>query len=891
MAVESWKFPFLGPKIHCAAELWPKAIILLVILLAVGGLFLSRSHAKPLQEQEAQSHVRSGMAYMAAGKPEEAAREFEAALKLNPAFAEAHFHLSTAYTRMQQWPKALEQMDRAIQLDPSRPEYYNQRGLIYSQQKQFKKALPDMLKAVELKPRNYLEYFYYNLALVYRDLLRPDDALLVYQKVLLIAPKFYQARIGIGEIYLERGLTDKAIQELSLAASIEPKLAKPYLLMGLAHARAGDHPQAVEAFLKALERDPNNHRTHYNLSMSLKRLGRLEEARQHLEIYEKSEARAEEKEFQELQLEVARRRDLQQAQDGKRATSSMEPLAEGGAKESGTTMSSSHPESTVAFKNVASQAHVTFRHFNGATPEKYMPETMGSGCLFFDYDDDGWVDIFLVNSGSLVDPRLAEAARSALYHNNRDGTFTDVTEKSGIKNQGYGMGACAADYDNDGRVDLYLTNFGTNVLYHNDGNGIFSDVTKKAGVGSTSWGSSCAFADIDKDGYVDLFVVNYVDFSMDNHKYCGSQIEGLRSYCHPNVYRGLPNVLYHNNGDGTFSDITHQAGVYTRAGKGLGVAFGDFNNDGWTDIYVANDSVANFLYRNHGDGTFDEIGLSSGVAVDENGMPRAGMGTDWGDIDNDGLLDIYVTNLNSETNTLYRNLGGGLFTDITWQAGLGEPTLPFVGFGTAFVDFDNDGDLDIVVANGHILDNVNASRDNITYAQRKLLFRNDSKGHFQEVGQASGPAFNQEKVSRGLAIGDVDNDGALDILINNCNQTADLLRNDNHTKNHWLMIKVVGTKSNRDGIGTRIVLTAGKLTQVREIKAGSSYQSQNDIRAHFGLGTASIVDRLELRWPSGTVDVLENLRADEILTIREGEGIIGRGPSARTSIREKPQSH
>jgi hypothetical protein len=440
------------------------------------------------------------------------------------------------------------------------------------------------------------------------------------------------------------------------------------------------------------------------------------------------------------------------------------------------------------------------------------------------------------------------------------------------------MGACAADYDNDGQEDLYLTNFGSNVLYHNNGDGTFSDVTEKAGVGFSSWGSSCAFADIDHDGYLDLFVVNYVDFAINNNKFCGSLVEGLRSYCHPNVYRGLPNVLYRNNGDGTFTDITLAAGVFSHAGKGLGIAFGDYNNDGWSDIYVANDSVANFLYRNLGNSTFSEVGLSAGVAVDENGLPKAGMGTDWGDFDNDGLLDIYVTNLNSQTNTLYRNNGGGLFTDVTWQAGLGEPTLPFVGFGTAFLDYDNDGHLDIVVANGHILDNVSQSRDNITYAQRNLLFRNEGNGTFKEIGLSAGPGFGLEKVSRGLAVGDIDNDGDLDLLINNCNQTADLLRNDNHTKNHWLLIKTVGTKSNRDGIGTRLTLTANGVTQIREVKAGSSYQSQNDTRTHFGLGKASSVDRLELRWPSGTLDALKDLTADQIVTVREGEGIIGTGP-------------
>ena len=848
---------------------------LFVTILA--GLLFTRGHARAFQSQEEQTHIQAGISHLAARKPLDAIREFQKAIELNPSIAEAHFYLSQAYGQTEEWPKALEHIDRAIQLDSKKPQYFNQRGLIFSRQKKFNKALPDALRAIELKPVDYIEYYYFNLALIYRDLLRPKDAIEAYDKTLLIAPKFSRAHLGLGEMYLERNLTEKAIEEFSLAVSLDPKLAKAHLQLGLAEARAGKHDQAVEAFQRALELDPTNHRIHYNLSMSLKRLGKDLEAQKHLEIFKKSQTQAEEQEYRELQVEISKRTDLKDPEAGLVPSS---PTSEPRYMDKSSTL---HASGEVLFRDAASQAGIHFRHINGATPEKYMPETMGSGCLFFDYNDDGWIDIFLVNGGSLVNSKLAASSHSALYRNNGDGTFSEVTQQAGVKNQGYGMGACAADYDNDGRKDLYLTNFGSNVLYHNNGDETFSDVTDKAGVGFSSWGSSCAFADINNDGYLDLFVVNYVDFGLSNNKFCGSLVEGLRSYCHPNVYRGLPNVLYRNNGDGTFTDITQQAGVFTRAGKGLGIAFGDYDNDGWADIYVANDSVPNFLYRNLGNGTFSEVGLSTGVAVDENGLPKAGMGTDWGDFDNDGLLDIYVTNLNSETNTLYRNNGGGLFTDVTWQAGLGEPTLPFVGFGTAFLDYDNDGHLDLVVANGHILDNVSLSRDNLTYAQRNLLFHNEGNGTFREIGLSAGPGMALEKVSRGLAVADIDNDGDLDLLINNCNQTADLLLNDNRTKNHWFIVKLIGTKSNRDAIGTRLKLTVNGLTQIREIKAGSSYQSQNDTRAHFGLGKTTNVDRLELRWPSGTLEVLKDLKADQILTIREGAGIVGRGPAASHS--------
>ncbi len=560
------------------------------------------------------------------------------------------------------------------------------------------------------------------------------------------------------------------------------------------------------------------------------------------------------------------------------------------------------PNSQIVFQDVTTRAGIHFQHTNGATPEKYMPETMGSGGLFFDYNNDGWPDIFLVDGGSLKDPQTARRARSVLYRNNGDGTFTDVTDQSGIKNSGYGMGACAADYDNDGWVDLYLTNFGQNVLYHNNGNGTFTDVTQKAGVGLNSWSTSCAFADVDKDGYVDLFVVNYVDFGLENNKYCGDHIHNVRAYCHPNVYNGLPNRLYHNNGDGTFSDVTRQAGLYTTAGKGMGVVFGDYDNDGWIDLFVANDSVPNFLYRNQGNGTFKEMGFLAGAAVNGNGQPGAGMGTDMGDFENHGLLGIFVTHLDLQSNTLYRNLGRELFQDATFETGVGEPSLPFVGFGTAFFDYDNDGYPDLAVANGDVLDNASYFRDSATYPQRNLLFHNEGNGTFKEVGLASGPGFALVKVSRGLVVGDYDNDGHLDLLITNNGQTADLLRNQGGNSNNSLLVRTVGTKSNRDGIGARLRLTVGSATQIREVKAGSSYLGQNDMRAHFGLGRASRADRLEVRWPSGTVDLLENIEANQILTIQEGRGIVRRDlfvvPKERRQQTEKvshppagPQPH
>ena len=848
-------------------------ISLFVLFILAGVLFFGTSQGRA-PYPVLQDPFQAGLKYLSSNRTQEAIREFEKSLQEYPLFSATHSYLSDAHAQIGEWGKALDYINRAIQLDSEISNYYNQRALIFQQQKQFRKALPSMLKALELRPGQYLEYYYFNLAGIYRELLRHDDAVSNYKKTLEIKPKFFQAHIGLGEIYLSRNLMKEAIHEFSTAARIQPKLVESYSLMGVAHARAGSHQEAVDAFRQALELDPKLHMIYYNLSLSLNRLGQMEEAEKNLEIFRSLQDNAEAKEYKELQIEVAGRKDLQvvaRVSDEVAPVTLPLPLSRRAVH----TAKKQGPASQVGevFANVTQESGISFRHTNGATAEKYMPETMGSGALFFDYNNDDQLDIFLVNGGSLVDSTLASRASHALYRNNGDGTFQDITPKAGIGKDGYGMGACAADYDNDGWVDLYLTQFGSNFLYRNNGDGTFSDSSDSAGVASPLWSSSCAFADIDNDGYLDLYVVNYVDFALDNHKYCGSHIQGLRSYCHPNVYKGLPDVLYRNNGNGTFTDITNAAAVYSSDGKGLGVAFGDYNNDGWVDIYVANDSVANFLYKNQGDGTFTEVALWTGTAVDGNGPPEASMGIDWGDVNNDGLLDLFVTNLNTETHTLYSNALDGFFTDVTWQAGLGGPTFPFVGFGTAFLDDDNDGDLDVIIAQGHILDNVNQSRDNISYPQRNLLFHNDGSGIFKEVSMNPDANFSKKKVSRGLAVGDIDNDGDLDVLINNCNQTADLYRNEQRNENHWLIIKTYGTKSNRDGIGAQLRLTAGGTTQVREVRAGSSYQSQNDLRVHFGLGKTLRIDRLELRWPSGRVEAFTNLKVDQILKIREGEGL------------------
>ena len=536
-------------------------------------------------------------------------------------------------------------------------------------------------------------------------------------------------------------------------------------------------------------------------------------------------------------------------------------------------MSAFQQDTPVQFSSIAEKAGIHFRHENGATPEKYLPETMGSGGLFFDYNNDGWLDIFLVNGGSFKDAGRAARARHGLFRNIGGGVFEDATESSGIEVFGFGMGACAADFDNDGWTDLYVTAVGGNKLYHNNGDGTFTDVTRVAGVAAGMWSASCAWGDIDNDGYADLYVTRYVDFTVQNNKVC-PLVERQPAYCHPNVYNALPDILYHNNGDGTFTDISRESGIGVVAGNGLGVVFGDYDNDGWVDIYVANDSTPNFLFHNKGAGVFEEVGFRAGVAVGAGGKPLAGMGTDMGDIDGDGLLDIFVTNLAQQTHNLYRNLGKGLFDDITFQSGVGRLTLRFVGFGAAFLDYDNDGDLDLAIANGDVIDNVGSLRDQATYEQLNLLLRNEGSGKFTDAGRESGPGFALKKPSRALAVGDIDNDGDLDILITNVGQSPDLLRNDGGNRSNSLLVRTIGRKSTREGIGARLKLTVGGKVLRRDVKAGSSYLAQNDPRIHFGMGRSPRAERLEILWPSGVVDAVLDIHANQIITVQEGTGVV-----------------
>ena len=527
----------------------------------------------------------------------------------------------------------------------------------------------------------------------------------------------------------------------------------------------------------------------------------------------------------------------------------------------------------VQFVDVTAEAGINFRHISGAEGAYHLPETLGAGGAFFDADNDGYLDIYLVNSGYWDESSSKKQTLSALYRNNGDGSFTDFTTTAGVGNQGnYGQGAACADYNNDGYVDLYVTNFGANVLYHNNGDGTFTDVTHLAGVDDPSWSSSATFLDYNRDGYLDLFIVNYLVYSSDiTYRPCG---EGeTQTYCHPSVFEGAPDRLYRNNGDGTFTDVSQEAGIGGIGGmfhgKGLGVVSADFNNDGAPDLYVANDDTRNDFFYNNGDGTFSEISLLAGCAYSFDGIAQAGMGVAADDYNSDGWIDIFVTNLSYETNALYRNNGDGTFTDVIYEAHLGKESFVYVGFGTGFFDADNDGWRDIFIANGHIIDNIEDTHDVLTYRQPDQLFRNSGDNTFQEISKSVGAYFQRAAVSRGALFGDYDNDGDVDLLVTQSNGPVTLLRNDNTTKNNWIRIKTVGVVSSRDGIGTRVTLTNDGHTQIQEVNRGSSYLSSHDARLHFGLGSNISVDRVEVRWQSGVVQVFENLPANQEHVITE----------------------
>jgi hypothetical protein len=527
------------------------------------------------------------------------------------------------------------------------------------------------------------------------------------------------------------------------------------------------------------------------------------------------------------------------------------------------------------FTDVTVKANVAFTNINGASPDKHLPETMGSGGAFVDLDADGWPDIVLVDGGSIADPQLARRAQPRVLRNRHDGTFEDVSARTGLRQHDYGMGVCAGDYDRDGHIDLYVTGVTRNVLYRNKGDLTFIDVTASAGVAAGGWSTSCAFADVDGDGDLDLFVTRYVDVSR-AEPFCGDERAKRRAYCHPLALAPMSNLVFRND-NGHFTDVSESTGIAKFKSNGLGVVISDLDGNGFPDVFVANDSLPNFLFVNDGGWRFTEAALPSGVSVAEDGKARAGMGVDTGDYDGDGLLDLIVTNLDFETTSLFRNLGRHLFAYATRESGIGAPTRPYVGFGTLLFDYDNDTRLDVAIVNGHVMDNTAFFRQGSTHAQPNLLLHNEDGRHFRPGMLGNTP----DKVSRGLAAADYDNDGDLDLLVTNNGDRVDLLRNDAGNARNALLIDLVARKSAPSGIGARVIATVGSRAIMREVKTASSYLSQSDTRVHIGLDRAAAVEQLEVRWPAGGVEVFRNVAGNQILTVREGDGIVARKPLNR----------
>jgi enediyne biosynthesis protein E4 len=536
------------------------------------------------------------------------------------------------------------------------------------------------------------------------------------------------------------------------------------------------------------------------------------------------------------------------------------------------------PSGPIEFVDVTAQAGIHFKHNSAAFGKKYLPETMGSGVCLIDYDNDGWQDIFLVNSMDWPEHKTSKSF-PALYHNNRDGTFTDVTREAGLAIETYGMGCAVGDYDNDGFDDLYLTTVGSNHLFHNLGNGKFADVTAKAGVASPGFSASAVWFDYDNDGKLDLFVTHYIEWSVEKDQYCTLDNKN-KSYCTPQTYRGESSRLYHNKGNGVFEDVTKQAGLLDPTSKALGVALLDYDNDGWMDLFVSNDTEPNKLYHNNRDGTFTDVGVTVGVAFSDSGRVRAGMGADAADFDGSGFPSLVIGNFTNESMSLYKNDGSGLFTDESPRSGIAQMTTQSLTFGCFFMDYDLDGLLDIIAANGHVSDDIAVVQPTLKYAQPAGIYRNIGNRKFEDVSAKLGRAIQKPVVARGMAYADFDNDGDLDLVITANNGPARLLRNDNANQNDVLRVKLIGTKSNRDAIGAKVMLTTSTGSLARMVKGGSSYLSQSELPLTFGLGKpgSNRIVRMQIVWPSGRKDSIVDLKPNQFVTIQEGQGIVSAAP-------------
>ncbi|GEM_PF-81433 len=810
----------------------------------------------------AEAHHVLGVCLFRTGKKDESVTEYKKAIALKPAMADAYHDLGVSYLAMGKSREGISALEQCLKIDPKRARVYLLLGQTLHDNAQDVRAIPVLQKAQTLDPK--LPEVNYYLAAAYMFTGDFNASLRALEAELRINPNYVLAWAARGTILFRRGDLAGAKASYTRASELDTHLEEPQLGLARIAVREDRAAEAVQRLMKIIAFN-DTAPAHFELAQALLKMGKKADADKELATYRRMQADAQSKD-----------RAAKHADGGAAPKVTLRP---------GTvTALGKSPEGAPAwFVDVAESAGIRFRHVGGNPDKNMIVETVGSGAAFIDYDNDGWLDVLLVGGSS---------QKSRLYHNNHNGTFTEVTEKAGLAHTGWGMGAAVADYDNDGYDDILLTYFGGAALYHNNGNGTFTDVSEKSGLraaiaastsgkGGRLWATSAAWGDYDRDGKLDVFIAVYVDFNPLDFPHPGSKPNcmnyGVATHCGPENYVGGRDMLLHNNGDGTFSDVTDKMGIEPPPYYGgLGALWGDFNGDGWPDLYVANDTTPSALYINQGGKGFVEVGLAAGVAVSEDGHAQAGMGIDAADYMHEGRLSLVKTNFSEDAPNLYRNATTGnnpgnnvTFTDDVFKAGMGEASRLSLGFGVKFLDFDNDGWIDVYTGNGHVFPQIDLMNRGITFRQRNLFFRNLGGGRFEEIGLRAGPGASRLAVTRGLAAGDFNNDGRVDLLVNHMDDTASLLENRTANGNHWITLDLVGVKSNRNALGAVVRLN----DQMQEVRANDSYLSSSDRRLHFGLGKKTAISRVEIRWPSGLVQNISaaTLAVDGFYKIVEGQ--------------------